>query len=80
MASWCKETEKELRDTKQGRGKNGKPVPVNDDFSETNIMALDCEMVGIGPGGFTSRLAHVVVINEFGNVLLETHAKPEEEV
>eukprot|EP00958_Prasinococcus_capsulatus_P023741 scaffold3600_cov387-Prasinococcus_capsulatus_cf.AAC.3 len=78
LGSWSLATEKEVSDAKRGRGKAGRPVPVNDDFSETAVVALDCEMVGIGPGGYTSRLAHVVVVNEYGNVLLETHAKPSE--
>ena len=43
-------------------------------------IALDCEMVGVGPGGWTSALARVCIVNHTGNVLLDTHVAVEEPV
>eukprot|EP01083_Nonionella_stella_P058071 152183_1 len=30
---------------------------------KSNYLAIDCEMVGIGPAGYTSRLARVSIVN-----------------
>ena len=43
-------------------------------------MSLDCEMVGVGPGGLRSVLALVVVVDWAGRVLLCEHVRPEEPV
>lgn len=46
----------------------------------TEIVALDCEMVGVGPGGHRSALARVSIVNAHGNVLLDTYVRPKEAV
>ncbi|KCV72892.1 hypothetical protein H696_00463 [Fonticula alba] len=45
-----------------------------------NKVGLDCEMVGVGPGGRASALARVVVVNLHGHVVLDLFVKPEEEI
>lgn len=40
--------------------------------SPTKQLALDCEMVGIGPGGHRSALARCSIVNKHGEVLLDT--------
>lgn len=56
------------------------PRPLSGDFSDTHIVALDCEMVGVGEGGVRSALARVSVVNYYGNVLLDTFVKVIEKV
>lgn len=46
----------------------------------TPLVALDCEMVGVGPGGVRSALARVAVVNAEGNVLLDVFVRPKEAV
>jgi RNA exonuclease 4 len=48
--------------------------------TESQFVALDCEMVGIGPGGYESSLARVTVINWFGQVLLDAYVKQSQPV
>lgn len=43
-------------------------------------MAIDCEMVGIGPGGDDSMLARVSIVNQFGKCIYDKYVKPTEEV
>jgi RNA exonuclease 4 len=40
------------------------------------VVALDCEMVGVGPDGLDSELARVVMIDWNGTVLLDVFCKP----
>ncbi|XP_042864271.1 uncharacterized protein LOC122248368 isoform X2 [Penaeus japonicus] len=42
----------------------------------TNVIAIDCEMVGAGKKGRISMLARVSVVNEYGEVLLDKYVKP----
>ena len=46
----------------------------------TRILAIDCEMVGVGPGGLRSSLARVCLVNESGAVVLDTHVAQREKV
>ena len=41
---------------------DGKLVPKGDDTSPTPVLALDCEMVGVGVDGKRSALARVCVV------------------
>jgi len=41
---------------------------------------MDCEMVGVGPGGARSALARVCLVNEAGGVLLDSHVAQRERV
>lgn len=43
-------------------------------------VALDCEMVGVGPGGQRNSLAQVVIVDYLGRVLLNRYVKPSEAV
>ena len=43
-------------------------------------VAIDCEMVGVGPEGIESALAQVVIVNYHGAVLLNTYVRPKERV
>lgn len=70
--------EKEEEEAKQPPTKL--PRPLSGDFSETHIVALDCEMVGVGEGGVRSALARVSIVNYYGNVLLDTFVKVIEKV
>lgn len=46
----------------------------------TRVLAVDCEMVGVGPGGVRSSLARVCLVNERGAVVLDTHVAQRERV
>lgn len=48
--------------------------------SVTPIIALDCEMVGIGPSGFTSMLARISIVNFNGEVLYDKFVLPTDTV
>lgn len=47
---------------------------------KTKYVAMDCEMVGIGPGGIDSALARVSLVDWNGDVLLDSFVRPEVEV
>ncbi|KAM3609255.1 uncharacterized protein V6R79_012014 [Siganus canaliculatus] len=42
----------------------------------TTVVALDCEMVGTGPGGRCSELARCSILDYHGNVLYDEYVKP----
>lgn len=46
----------------------------------SRYLALDCEMVGVGPGGLDSALARVSAVNFHGQVLLDVYVKSPEKV
>lgn len=46
----------------------------------SRYVALDCEMVGVGPSGKESALARVSLVNFYGQVLLDVYVKPCEKV
>ena len=43
-------------------------------------LAIDCEMVGVGPDGIESALARVSIVNLYGHVLIDKYVKPKEKV
>ena len=43
-------------------------------------IAIDCEMVGVGPNGIQDALARVSIVNYYGNVLLDTFVSPMQRV
>lgn len=43
-------------------------------------LAIDCEMVGVGPQGLESSLARVSIVNYHGAVVLDTFVKQKEKV
>lgn len=42
----------------------------------TMVVALDCEMVGTGPGGRCSELARCSILDYHGNVLYDKYVRP----
>ncbi|XP_065862005.1 RNA exonuclease 4 [Euphorbia lathyris] len=54
-------------------------APTNDDFSVTDVIAMDCEMVGIGQGN-KSALGRVTLVNQWGNVIYDEFVRPIERV
>ncbi|KAJ3608011.1 hypothetical protein NHX12_025061 [Muraenolepis orangiensis] len=46
----------------------------------TRAVAMDCEMVGVGPGGEDSVLARVSIVNHFGKLIYDRFVRPSEEV
>lgn len=49
-------------------------------FRLGKYVAIDCEMVGVGPNGEDSALARVSIVNFNGAVLLDAYVKPLEKV
>jgi len=47
---------------------------------KSRYVAIDCEMVGCGPGGYRSALARVSIVNWDGDVILDKYVRVEEEV
>lgn len=60
--------------TKSARTRNKKKAQRN------RYLAMDCEMVGVGPNGQDDMLARVSIVNRVGEVLLDKHVKPRQEV
>lgn len=46
----------------------------------TRAVAIDCEMVGVGPDGEDSILARVSLVNHFGKCIYDKYVKPTERV
>ncbi|XP_015500336.2 RNA exonuclease 4 [Parus major] len=46
----------------------------------TRAVAMDCEMVGVGPKGEDSILARVSIVNQFGKCVYDKYVKPTEKV
>ncbi|KAK2880431.1 hypothetical protein Q8A73_023129 [Channa argus] len=42
----------------------------------TTVVALDCEMVGTGPGGSCSELARCSILDYHGNILYDKYVRP----
>lgn len=49
-------------------------------LSKHGAIALDCEMVGIGPNGRDHMLARVSIVNEKGDIILDKYVKPTQSV
>lgn len=46
----------------------------------TKALALDCEMVGVGPKGEESIAARVSIVNQYGKCVYDKYVKPTEPV
>ncbi|XP_077162866.1 RNA exonuclease 4 [Paroedura picta] len=46
----------------------------------TKAVAMDCEMVGVGPKGEDSIVARVSLVNQFGKCIYDKYVKPTEKV
>lgn len=51
-----------------------------EELAEKNLVAMDCEMVGVGTGGTRSALARVSIVDSEGVVLMDRFVKPDEPV
>jgi len=51
-----------------------------DGGATADVVALDCEMVGVGPSGVRSALARVSIVDFEGNVLMDKFVRPNEKV
>ncbi|XP_064632734.1 RNA exonuclease 4-like [Lineus longissimus] len=46
----------------------------------TKVVAMDCEMVGVGADGKDSMLARVSIVNQFGQCIYDKYLQPQEDV
>lgn len=46
----------------------------------TKVVAMDCEMVGVGYGGKDSILARVSIVNQYGQCVYDEYCRPREPV
>ncbi|XP_018496552.1 RNA exonuclease 4 [Galendromus occidentalis] len=79
-AMGIKETLKETLREKQAKTKQLAEEMRKKDTSLTKAVALDCEMVGVGPGGRDNMLARVSIVNLHGNVVYDEYVLPKEPV
>lgn len=49
-------------------------------LTKNSVIALDCEMVGIGANGRDHMLARVSIVNENGDILIDKYVKPTQEI
>lgn len=54
--------------------------PLKPTGAPTGILALDCEMVGVGPSGERSALARASIVNVLGEVVYDKFVRPAEKV
>ncbi|VFQ97559.1 unnamed protein product [Cuscuta campestris] len=54
--------------------------PTSSDFSVTDVIAMDCEMVGVSSLGNKSALGRVTLVNKCGNVIYDEYVRPMEYV
>ncbi|XP_069011808.1 RNA exonuclease 4 [Embiotoca jacksoni] len=72
----------EIMRKKQGVTKDTESALVKERSFEglTRAVAIDCEMVGVGPDGEDSMLARVSLVNHFGKCIYDKYVKPTEKV
>ncbi|XP_026171321.1 RNA exonuclease 4 [Mastacembelus armatus] len=74
----------EIMRKKQGIQKNNNTdstlVKENAFEGLTRAVAIDCEMVGVGPDGEDSMLARVSIVNHYGKCIYDKFVKPTEKV
>jgi RNA exonuclease 4 len=57
-----------------------KPAAQKQEKKEIEVVAIDCEMVGIHPDGQGNMLARVSIVNSKGETIYDTFVKPTEKV
>lgn len=67
------------------KGSNLAPIDLfpklkGDEVTVGKYVAIDCEMVGVGPEGLTSALARVSLVNFHGQVIFDKYVKPVERI
>ncbi|XVE50165.1 hypothetical protein DITRI_Ditri01bG0140200 [Diplodiscus trichospermus] len=70
---------KERPDSDSDDAKPNPLIPTSDDCSVTDVLAMDCEMVGVGQGN-KSALGRVALVNKWGNVIYDEFVRPIERV
>lgn len=55
-------------------------IPISSDCSLTDVVAMDCEMVGVSSLGNKSALGRVTLVNKWGNVVYDEYVRPVEYV
>ena len=73
-------TEEASQPEKGGRGRLKRPEPKGDRQEATDVVALDCEMVGVGNLGQISALARVAICNADGIVIYDKFCQPRRRV
>ncbi|KAG6502660.1 hypothetical protein ZIOFF_034946 [Zingiber officinale] len=54
--------------------------PTSADFSLTDALAMDCEMVGVSSEGNKSAIGRVTLVNSYGNVVYDEYVRPMERI
>ncbi|XP_057963756.1 uncharacterized protein LOC131154924 isoform X2 [Malania oleifera] len=67
---------KERPDTESDDSQLSPLNPTSTDFSLTDVVAMDCEMVGVSSQGNKSALGRVTLVNKWGNVLYDEFVRP----
>ncbi|XP_008798200.1 RNA exonuclease 4 [Phoenix dactylifera] len=55
-------------------------TPTSSDMSLTNVLAMDCEMVGVSSQGSKNALGRVTLVNSWGNVVYDEYVRPVEHI
>lgn len=55
-------------------------IPTSSDLSITDVIAMDCEMVGVSPLGNKSALGRATLVNKWGNVIYDEFVRPVDRV
>ncbi|KAL1537922.1 RNA exonuclease 4-like [Salvia divinorum] len=55
-------------------------IPISSDCCLTDMVAMDCEMVGVSSLGNKSALGRVTLVNKWGNVVYDEYVRPLEYV
>ncbi|KAL0353801.1 UNVERIFIED_CONTAM: RNA exonuclease 4 [Sesamum angustifolium] len=71
---------KERSDEDSQASKPNPLIPTSSDCSLTDVVAMDCEMVGVSSQGNKSALGRVTLVNKWGNVIYDEFVRPVEYV
>lgn len=66
--------------TKEAKQQQRKQARTAEWIDNARILAMDCEMVGVGASGKTSVLARCSIVDYDGNVVYDKHVRPVEKV
>ncbi|XP_051151740.1 RNA exonuclease 4 [Andrographis paniculata] len=75
-----KRQRQERSDEDSVAGKPNPLIPTSSDCSVTDVVAMDCEMVGVSSQGNKSALGRVTLVNKWGNVIYDEYVRPVEYV
>ncbi|PSR95705.1 RNA exonuclease [Actinidia chinensis var. chinensis] len=71
---------KERSDAGSDESQTNPLTPTSSDFSVTDAVAMDCEMVGVSSVGNKSALGRVTLVNKWGNVIYDEFVRPVDRV